>query len=164
VRCVRPSMPTRGQWYGRWPDDHRARGHTHRPVVAGGGSYGAPGPRPGYRARTAPRDPTAPSLRAGAEVQRHEHQQLQDRARGRGRRGRVRRARHPISLGGRGAWVIADLDLAVAGSAVLHVAPVSGCRHVLHPLRLERPGPVHVHGPRGMAEPGRRDHQGLGAR
>ena len=41
---------------------------AHRSVVAGGGRHGAPGPRPGRRARPGPRDPPAPSLVAGAEV------------------------------------------------------------------------------------------------
>ena len=42
--------------------------NPHRSVVAGGGRHGAPGPRPGRRARPSPRDPTAPCLVAGAEV------------------------------------------------------------------------------------------------
>ena len=66
--CARPSRPTPGRRRGRLPDEHRSRRHPHRSVVAGGGRHGAPGPRPGHRARPAPRDPPAPSLVAGAEV------------------------------------------------------------------------------------------------
>ena len=53
-------------------DEHRSRHHPHRSVVAGGGRHGAPGPRPGRRARPGPRDPTAPCLVAGVEVPRDE--------------------------------------------------------------------------------------------
>ena len=70
--CARRSTPTPGRRRGRLRDEHRSRRHPHRSVVAGRGRHGAPGPRPGRRARPSPRDPTAPCLVAGAEVRRHE--------------------------------------------------------------------------------------------
>src|SRR6476646_4183871 len=85
--CVRPSRPTPARRRRRLPDEHRSRRHAHRSVVAGGGPNGAPGPRPGRRARPAPRDPTAPCQLAGAEVPRHAHPCADCRRRG--RRGRA---------------------------------------------------------------------------
>ena len=70
--CARHSTPTRGHRRGRLRNEHRSRHDAHRSVVAGGGRHGAPGPRPGRRARPTPRDPQRRATGGRRGGSRHE--------------------------------------------------------------------------------------------